>query len=289
MERRVFTLYLTLLLFLTGCTFIAGCVGEEAGQQTPALITTPTNTVAFEDELLYPPCQVPATVMPNHTPTPTAESPEDTPVSFSGSGDQKTVMPLSAGVHLLTLEIEKPDGSEPGASTVSLSTEKDAIMVEGNYTADVRPDAVIDGHYRWTYAFMLSEDADATVEVSQPTSWKLTFGIPEMINGIPPQTFSGVGNTATPFFMIPAGNYSCQITGENLTFISVWLMDYYGNFLMDGDSVAPLAFHELRNDNFELYVGEYATTVPVTIKEGDNYLFNIISDGSWSVTLSPVE
>ncbi len=266
MEIRVFTLYLTLFLFLTGCTFFAGCVGEETDQ----LDQLPTAT-------------------PTHTPTPTAEPPEDGAVSFSGAGDQKTTMPLSAGVHLLTLEIEKPDGSEPGVSKVSISTEKDAIMVEGNYTAEVQPDAVIDGHYRWTHAFMLSEDADAPVEVSQPAPWTLHFGFPEMINGIPPQTFTGIGNAATPFFMIPAGNYSCQITGENLTVISVWLMDYYGTMLMDGDRVAPLAFHQLRNDDFELYVGDYSTTVPVTIKEGDNYLFNIVCDGSWSVMFSPVE
>jgi len=262
MERRGFTLYITLFLILAGCTLFAGCVGGEAGQEAP---------------------------LPTATPTQPAEPPEDAAVSFSGAGDQKTTMPLSAGVRLLTLEIKKPDESEPGASTVSISTEKDTIMVEGNYTPDVRPDAIIDGHYRWTYAFMLEEEAEATVEVSQLAPWTLHFGVPKMINGIPPQTFTGIGNAATPFFMVPAGNYSCQITAENLTVISVGLMDYNGTMLMDDDRIAPLAFHELRNDDFELYVGDYATTVPVTIKEGDNYLFNIICDGSWSVTFSPVE
>lgn len=266
MERRGFTLHIALLLFLAGCILFAGCVGEETGPQAPLATATPTPTT-----------------------TPLAEPPEDGDVSFSGAGDQKTVMPLSAGIHLLTLEIEKPDGSEPGASTVSISSEKDAIMVEGNYTPEIRSDAIIEGHYRWTYAFMLSEAADATVEVSQTAPWKLTFGFPEMINGIPPQTFTGVGNRATPFFMIPAGDYNCHITAEKISVISVWLMDYYGTLLMDGDSVAPLPFHELRNDDYELYVGDFATTVPVTIKEGDNYLFNIVCDGSWSVTFSTVE
>jgi len=266
MRRRLFTLYIALILCIAGFAFFAGCVGEDAGQQTPAPTATPTPTT-----------------------TPTAEPPKDGAVSFSGAGDQKTVMPLSAGVHMLTLEIEKPDGSEPGKSMVSLSTEKDAIMVEGNYTAEVRPDAITDGYYRWTYAFMLEEDADAEVEVSQLAPWTLHVGVPKMINGIPPQTFTGVGNKATPFFMIPAGNYSCQIKGENMTGISVGLMDYNGTMLMDDDRVAPLAFHQLRNDDFELYLGDYATTVPITIKEGDNYLFNIICDGSWSVTFSPEE
>jgi hypothetical protein len=266
MERRLFTLYIALILCIAGFAFCAGCVGEDAGQQTPAPTATPT-----------------------YTATPTVEPTNDNTGSFSGAGDQKTTMPLSAGVHMLTLEMEKPDGSEPGASTVSISTENDAIMVEGNYTPEVRPDAIIDGHYHWTYAFMLEEEADATVEVSQLAPWTLHVGVPKMINGIPPQTFTGVGNKATPFFMIPAGNYSCQITGENMTVISVGLMDYNGTMLMDDDRVAPLAFHQLRNEDFELYVGDYATTVPVTIKEGDNYLFNIICDGRWSVTFSPVE
>ncbi len=266
MERRLFTFYIVFILCIIGGTVFAGCVGEETDQQAQLPTATPTPT-----------------------PTPTAEPPEDGADSFSGAGDQKTVMPLSAGVHMLTLEIQKPDESEPGKSTISLSTAKDAIMVEGNYTAEVRPDAIIDGHYRWTYAFMLSEKADATVEVSQLAPWTLHVGVPEMINGIPPQTFTGFGNAATPFFMIPAGNYNCQITGENITVISVGLMDYDGTMLMDGDRIAPLAFHQLRNDDFELYVGDYATTFPVTIKEGDNYLFNIICDGSWSVTFSPVE
>lgn len=262
MDRRLFTLYLALFLILTGCTFFSGCVGEETDQLA----------------------QLPTTTTP-----PITEPSEDGAISFSGAKDQKTVMPLSAGVHLMTLKIETLDGSNPGKSTVSISTEKDVIMVEGNYTADVQTDAVIDGHYLWTYAFMLEEDADADVTVSQLAPWTLQFGFPEMINGIPPQTFSGIGNRATPFFMIPAGNYTCQITAEKMTVISVWLMDYDGNLVMDGDSVAPLAFHGLRNDDFKLYVGDYTVTVPVTIEKGNNYLFNIICDGSWSVTLSPLE
>ncbi|MDO9540516.1 MAG: hypothetical protein Q7J09_11030 [Methanocalculus sp.] len=253
MKHRFFALCLTLILFLAGFCLLAGCVAEE------------TEPVA-----------------------PTIEPPKDGAVSFSGAGDQLTTMPLSAGVHLMTLEVEKPAGYEPTKTMVSIMTEKDGISLFGEFTDEVLADAQMDGKYRWSQAFMLEEDANATVKVSQLAHWSLTFGFPEMINGIPPQTFSGIGNRATPFFMIPAGDYSCKITAENMTVISVGLMKYDGTMLMDDDSIAPLAFHELRDADYELSVGDYSTTVPITIKNGDNYLFNIICDGSWEVIFTLV-
>lgn len=257
MKNRKYPLYSVFIFLLALFCLSSGCVGGDAGEEA----------------------QAPA-------PSLSVETADDGTIIISGAGDQKTAIPLTAGVHLMTLDIEVPDGEKPRASAVSITTKKEAIMVEGTYSDEAFSDAIVDGRYRWTYAFMLEDDANAEIGVSQQAPWTLSFGFPEMINGIPPQSFSGIGNMATPFFMIPAGDYTCTITAEKATFINAWLMDYDGTILMDGSHVIPLPFHELRNDDEKPGARAYSITVPITSTKSDNYLFNIISDGSWSVSIS---
>jgi len=99
---------------------------------------------------------------------------------------------------------------------------------------------------------MITETANATVEVRQEGDWSLTINPPGMINGVPPQTFTGIGNAATPSFMIPAGDYSCEITMEEGTVIGAHLIGYDGTLLMENDQQAPLAMHGPRDENYEL-------------------------------------
>ena len=128
MKNRYFTLCLMVIFFLVGFCLLAGCVGEE------------TESVA-----------------------PTIKPPKDGAVSFSGAGDQSTTMQLTSGVNLMILEVEKPTGYEMTKTMVSIMTEKDGILLFGGFTDDVLTDALMDGKYRWSQAFMLEEDANATV------------------------------------------------------------------------------------------------------------------------------
>ncbi|MCP1661714.1 MAG: hypothetical protein D5R99_04100 [Methanocalculus sp. MSAO_Arc1] len=212
---------------------------------------------------------------------------DDGAVSLLGSGGIQTAIPLSAGVHLMTMETGCIDDRDLDSSQVFITTKNEYIRIEGRFTSEALPFATENGKASWSYAFMLRQDADADIRISHEGPWRLTFSVPEMINAIPPQSFSGVGTAATPFFMIPQGTYSCDITLENGTFIGVHLMDYDGNLLPGNGSQVLLPLHELRDGDDELFVGDYTTTVPVTIKRGDNYLLNVLTDGAWSVHLSP--
>jgi hypothetical protein len=211
------------------------------------------------------------------TPEETAvKTPEATPVfgeekaTISGSGDHKAAVELKGGVHLFTLEQNKPENS-----VVYIETEKDAVSVLNKFNASIADKASKDGRFSWSQAFMLEEDAVASVEVTTLSDWTLDFTFPEMINGIVPQTFTGIGSRATPFFQINKGEYKFSIKADNNEFIAVHLMDYYGNVILDNDREMPLAFH----------YGSYDDSVVVRINESNNYLLNINCDGEWSVSV----
>jgi len=223
----------------------------------------------------------------SQSPTAPAHVGNETEFHFSGQGNASADTHLSEGIHLLKFHVKKPAGSYPDDSTVEITTEQDGFFIVGSFTEGAYEAAEDDIWYNWSQIFVITETADTTVEVRQKGDWSLTITPPAMINGVPPQSFTGFGNAATPFFMIPAGEYSCKITMEEGTVIGAHLIRYDGTLLMENDQQVPLAMHELRNENYELQVGNYTSTLPVTIDDSDNYLFNIISDGIWSVTISP--
>jgi|GEM_PF-3306894 len=207
---------------------------------------------------------------------------------FIGSGDQTVDTRLSEGLHLLRFHVRKPPLSYPDDSVVKIMTAHTGCMIRGSFTSGAYEAAEDGGWYGWSQAVMLPEGGNATIEVRQQGDWSLTLQPPAMINGIPPQTFAGVGNAATPFFMIPAGDYSCEIGMAEGTVLGVHLIRSDGRPLMEDDQQVPLKMHALRDADDILSIGSYTTTVPVTIHDDDTYLFNIISDGIWSVTISSV-
>ena len=253
---RIIVIMLLLSFTLTGMLCSAGCIGTSETDSTQA---TPEPT---EGQPVIPPGLM--------GPGPVVA--ESNGTTFNGIMDQNTTMPLTAGVHLMTVKT-----TPPSSSAVYVETSKDYVAVVGKYSKEAEARAEDANSVTWTQAFMLEEGGDAKVEVTSASEWSVSFGVPAMIDGIPPQTFTGIGNAATPFFMIPEGNYSCTINSKDNSVLGVHLMDAEGNSLMDADGIreVPLAWHE----------GLYNGTMPLTIENSSNYLFNVISDGEWSVFL----
>ncbi|EHQ36524.1 hypothetical protein [Methanoplanus limicola] len=253
-------LFTLLALLIAGFALSAGCTGNSGADKTPAATATPTaeeTTAATPEETAV-------------------KTPEATPVSgeekatISGTGDVNASVEFKGGVHLLTFTQDKPLKSE-----IAIQTEKDYIGLTSLFNESVAEKSMKDGRYYWTQAFMLEENAVADVEVYTESEWTLDFSFPQMINGIVPQTFTGVGNKATPFFQINEGEYKFSIKADNSQLVEVHLMDYYGNPVLADNAEMPLAYHE----------GSYDDVVTVKITEDNNYLINVVCDGEWTVSV----
>ncbi|WP_319379144.1 hypothetical protein [uncultured Methanocorpusculum sp.] len=199
-------------------------------------------------------------------------TPTTTPgTSFSGTGNESIATELPAGVYTVTI-------TQANITAVSVETKETETFIEGRYTdAAVAAAKTADG-WVWTYALLT--DANPTLVINATGDWKAEFAFPQQIDGVPPQTFTGIGNAATPFFMINEGNVSFAIKATNNTAIGVCLMDYDGNPVMDKTNTfeEPLAYH----------LGTYNDTLVVPITKSGNYLLNVICDGEWSVVVSEV-
>lgn len=245
-----------LVLLMAVAVISAGCTDNSApvnATPTPEAMTNVTTAPTEE------------------TAAPTAVPPEAPTTSFDGTGSENVTVALSEGANLLTFTQDTT-----GESTVSITTEKDYISVRNAYNATVAEQSMTDGKYSWSQAFMLEEAANATVQVGTSGNWTLDFGFPQQINGIVPQTFTGAANKATPFFQINEGTYNFSITAENNDVVGVHLMDFYGNDIQENYLEMPLAFHE----------GSYDDVVTMAINESNNYLFNVICDGNWTVSVA---
>lgn len=248
----VFTVLIALLaaalVLSAGCTGTSGDGAKETTVQTTVQTAEPTQAA---------------------TPEETEEAGNETS-DLTGTGNGNVTTNLAGGVHLLTFMQDKPD-----SGTLDISTEKDCISVPFAFNETVAEKAMKDSKYVWTQAFMIEDDAETTFDVTTDCSWTIGTSFPEAINGIVPQTFTGTGNEATPFFQINAGTYNVSIKSENNEYISAVLFDFYGNLLMEDDRGTPLAFHE----------GTYDDSVIIAISEDNNYLFNVLCDGDWTVTI----
>ena len=247
-----------LVLFVAAAVISAGCTGNT--DTTGPVTGTPTPETTPE----IPPEMPPAPSEKETSPSPYAKA-------VYGPGCQNETVALPGGVHLLTFTQDTP-----AESTVSITTEKDYISVKNVYNPAVAEQSMKDGKYYWSQAFMLEEAANATVQVDTEGEWTLVFSFPQQINGIVPQTFTGAANKATPFFQINGGTYDFSVKAENNDVVGVHLMDYYGNDVEVDNCQMPLAFHE----------GTYGDVVTVTINESSNYLFNVICDGNWTVSVA---
>lgn len=254
-SAKSLVIILLIAVISASVVFTAGCTGSMDGG---AATESPTAT---------------ATVTVTETATPTGTqtvAPTENPNTFTSDGSGGSTVSLTKGSNLITIS-----QISPYPANVTIETEKDLIYFENNYTKESAPLAKGDGKYTYSYAFMLEDDAEATFSIDTESEWTATFGFPEMINGIPPQTFEGIGDMATPFFQINSGDYNVSIKTVNNTVVEVSLMDYYGNPVFDGDKSMPLP----------LSPGVYDGTVPVTITESENYLLNIVCDGEWTVSV----
>jgi len=191
--------------------------------------------------------------------------------SFSGTGNGSIATELPAGVSTVTITQDSAEMTDLTGETKEMG-----ISVQGRYTDAAASSAKTADGWVWSYA--LQTDGKPTLTINATGAWKADFAFPQQIDGIPPQTFTGIGNAATPFFMINKGNVSFAIEATNNTAIEVHLMDYDGNLFMDKTNTfeEPLAYH----------LGAYNDTIIVPITESGNYLLNVICDGEWSVIVS---
>jgi len=260
MKSNSGTLIFTALIAVLAAALVlsAGCTGtSDSGAQETTVQTTAPTTGPTELE----------------TPEEIKEA-GDEEVALSGTGNGCVTTGLAGGVHLLTFTQNKAD-----SGSVDITTEKDEILIPFGFNEAVADKAMKDGKYVWTQAFMIEDNAETTFDVKTDCSWNIETSFPEAINGIVPQTFTGVGNQATPFFQINAGTYNVAIKTDNNEYIAVVLFDYYGNPLMEDNVEFPLAYHE----------GTYDDSVTVGISESNNYLFNVICDGEWTVSIEEAE
>jgi hypothetical protein len=263
MKTNAGTLVFTIFFVLLAAALVlsAGCTGttDEGAQET---------TVQTTEQTIVP------------TETATAEAtetgaPEEVEV-LSGTGSGEVSADLDGGVHLLTFE-----QSVPESGTIEIMTEKDYISLPFGFNESVADEAITDGKYVWSQEFMLEEGASTTFNIttSEDCEWTIDVSFPEAINGIVPQTFTGTGNQATPFFQINAGTYNVSIKSESNTYLAVHLIDFYGNPLMEDELEYPLAYHE----------GTYDGSVIVGISEDNNYLFNVLCNGEWTVNIEEAQ
>lgn len=242
---------LLLALALAGLLIASGCTGTGDQTSTPAATPLPT-----------------APESPQVTPPPASLTPA---MAFSGTGNDNIATDIPAGVYTVTITQSTAEETQ-----LSVDTEKTGIYVQGRYTDAVAETAK--GTNGWVWSYALQTDEKPTLTINATGDWQADFGFPQQINGVPPQTFKGTGNAATPFFMIYEGNISFAIDATNNTALEVHLMTYEGNPVMDTTNTyqQPLAFHK----------GEYHDTVVVPMTASENYLINVICDGDWSVTVT---
>ena len=120
------------------------------------------------------------------------------------------------------------------------------------------------------HVFEVKADGPWTIEVEQPRP-----------SSAPRTTsFSGDGDTATPFFRLASGPKQVTTTnplGENL---EISLLD------RDGNTVEPALVNET-DQTGEDPSTDVSTTVDV--EEDGIYLFNVQTDGLWTIDISDVE
>jgi hypothetical protein len=255
MKQNSGILVFSAFLVILAAAFVlsAGCTGtsDEGAQETVVQTTEQT-------------------VVPTETATAEATPEEASELSGTGSGQVST--DLDAGVHLLVFR-----QSTPESGRIEISTEKDYISLPFGFNESISDMAMEGGMYVWSQEFMIDDNATTEFNVTAPSdcSWEIEVSFPQAINGIVPQTFTGAGNQATPFFQINAGTYNVSITTGNNTYVAVHLIDFFGNPLMEDEIEYPLAFHE----------GTYDGSVIVGVSNDNNYLFNVICDGEWTVTI----
>ena len=255
MKRNLTFPALLLALALAGLLIASGCTGTSDQAQTPAATPAPT-----------------AEETAQATATAASTAPVSAPANtFSGTGNDSIATELPAGVYTVTFTQASADETE-----LALETEETGVYVQGQYSDAVAASAKTTKGWVWSYA--MQTDAKPTLTINATGDWEADFAFPQQINGIPPQTFHGIGNAATPFFMINEGNISFAIDATNNTAVEVHLMSYEGNPVMDATNTfeQPLAYH----------LGEYHDTVVVPLTVSDNYLLNVICDGDWSVTVT---
>ncbi len=190
--------------------------------------------------------------MPESEPTPIP--PEIT--TIEGEGEQVTVpFKLKQGLVIIHFEYA---GS--GLFTVTLMDDKGSPLGQvADYRGSVSGSQAL-GVAMGTYVF----------RVESPGPWKLGIEQPAPAQApSPPQTFTGEGPVATPFFQTQGGPISLKMEHAGRGDFVVTIVELGGN------AVALMA-----NEN-----GPFDASKLVSLKSGIFYLLNVDASGPWSITI----
>ncbi len=227
-------------IFICIAIFACGCTGTAPAAEDPTATPTPT---AVE------------------TATPAQEAPENVVTTLGGIGNGTRTVTLDAGLYVFAMQ---HDGTGP------FSVDIESEEVFGTLAHST-------GKYDGQQAFGLQDLGEYEFAVTADGNWTIAVERPQVIDGVPPQTFTGIGDGATPLFQIPAGNATFVMTIENSTECAVWLYNSTGSLVFDPTDtyVQPLHWHE----------GAYNGTAVTQITEAGNYLLNVMAEGPWTITV----
>ncbi len=238
---------------------VAACGGgDEKGEPAAGAQETPTAAAAES------PTTAPEEETPEQQETPTPEVREPEPQTVAGTGQEVSpAFALEAGLTVFRMTHDGTSNfaiwllnQDTGEQLELLANEIGAfdgakavgIAEPGNYVLDVTADG------RWS----------ADVEQPRPTS------APE-----PPQTFTSVGQSVPPPFMLNEGLATFRMTHDGSANFAIWLVDANGELI------------ELLVNEIGPFDGSKAVSVTGDIfaaSPGIHFL-DVAADGNWSVTI----
>lgn len=229
--------FAVLVLLTASFALSAGCTGQNgqdlSSDKIPAEHVVPTKAPAPEQTSEM-------TAAPGETPAVT-ETESDT---LSGEGSKKSRISLDDGVQLLTFE-----QYEPADSVITVDGGHSHFEIQNTFPAEKSVYINEEGKFLSSQAFIVIDGEDSEISVDTDSGWKLSFTYPELMDGIPPQTFKGAGNQATPFFRMDEGDYNFEIKTEDNTFAYIILMDDEGNEVTkdfsEGFDAVPLPYRRV--------------------------------------------
>ncbi len=252
-------------LVLVAFLLVAGCT-QTGTTQTQT--TTPATTAPTEQATA-------ATETQTASETPDSSDEFVVATAFNGTGDADITANLKGGI-VRVLKFTQPKYSE---SSVTVRTGNAIFVFENVLTKEAETsnadaknvdESVADAKYIWSQAFFVPQDIATSFKVTATDSWQADVDVPLAINSIPPVTFRGIGDFATPFFQINSGDYVINATLEDADKISMSLISFDGN-------IYTLDTPEIKNDKI---------LIPFTVDESNNYLVNVACNGNWEFVLS---
>jgi hypothetical protein len=190
------------------------------------------------------------------SPTQTQKIQEPTPIIISGAGQQATQkFNLEQGLAIFTMQ-----NSGQGNFIVHL------LDSEGN----TLPSFVNEiGNYNGSRAVQISKQGTYIFDINSDGLWTITITQPKPTTAQLVSSLNGSGDKATSFLNLSQGLHTFSFTHNGNKNFIVHLLDRNGN-----------STESLVNE-----IGNYSGSRAIRINSSGIYLFDIIADGNWTVSI----